>query len=46
VPIFKNGTTTLATNGSLTWQLSATWGAADTDNTITLREFIVEGLGP
>lgn len=42
----NTATTNLATNGALTLQISAQWGAADPANTITLRQFIVEAIGP
>jgi hypothetical protein len=40
------GTTTVDTTASQTAQMSVTWSAANAANTITLRQFIVEGLGP
>lgn len=42
----NTATTNLATNGALTLQISAQWGTADPANTITMRQFIIEGIGP
>lgn len=42
----NTATTNLATNGALTMQLSAEWSAADPANTITLRQFTLEAIGP
>ena len=42
----NTNTVSVATNAAQTIQLSAAWGTADTNNTITLRQIIVEGLGP
>jgi len=42
----NTATTNVATNGALTMQISAQWGAADPANTITMRQFIVEAIGP
>ncbi len=42
----STGTTNLATNGALTLQVTAKWSAAATGTTITMRQFIIEGLGP
>lgn len=39
-------TTNLATNGALTLQVSGQWSAASSSNTVTLRQFIVEAIGP
>lgn len=42
----NTSTTNLATNGALTMQISAEWGAADPANSITLRQFMIEAIGP
>lgn len=42
----NTSTTNLATNSALSLQISAEWGTASASNTITLRQFLIEGLGP
>jgi hypothetical protein len=45
--LVNTATTNLATNGALTMQISMQWGTGVTaSDTITMRQFIIEGMGP
>lgn len=44
VVVPSNGTVTVANNAAITAQLSATWSVADTDNTITMENFLLQPL--
>jgi hypothetical protein len=42
----NTGTTTFDNSGSMTLQVGATWSSNAANNSVTLRQFIVESLGP